>query len=354
MPARERAVSPPKPVQPADSPAAGTCAGRNGATPSLASKVAFLCRRGSYPERPATVEVIETRLSWVFLTPNEVWKLKKPLRYDHLDFSRADARRHDCLEEVRLNAPLAPGVYRGVVPLTSDAEGWLALDGEGTPVDHLVRMRRLPRDACLEQCIGEARADRADVERAAQRLAAFYLEAADADRVDPARMAAVIEDEARALRELPLPRPREGERLRDGLLRWLRQHEGQLRERRQIEAHGDLRPQHIYLTRPPVFIDRLTFRRDLRLMDPFEELGFLALDCERLGAPWIGECFLRTYAEASGDRPDTPLVAFYRARRGLLWAVLSGRHLIGGNTDRPWERIAVRYRTLALRWLAAA
>lgn len=56
----------------------GTSARRGEVT--LATRVAPLCRSASYPERSATVEAIETRLSWVFLTPERAWKLKKPVR----------------------------------------------------------------------------------------------------------------------------------------------------------------------------------------------------------------------------------------------------------------------------------
>ena len=58
---------------------------------------------------------------------------------------------------------------------------------------------------------------------------------------------------------------------------------------RIVEGHGDLRPEHIFLDGTPRIIDCLEFDRDLRLLDPVDELAFLALECERLGAPWICE-----------------------------------------------------------------
>lgn len=86
------------------------------------------------------------------------------------------------------------------------------------------------------------------------------------------------------------------------------------------EVHGDPRPQHIYPGDTPVFLDRLTFRHQLRLMDPAEELAFLALDCERLGAARVGERFFAAYRRITHDDVAAPLVACYRARRALLWA----------------------------------
>ena len=65
--------------------------------------VDFLNQPAAYTERPKRVEQIETHISWVFLTDRFAYKLKKPVRYDFLDFRTAEQRRAACEEEVRLN-----------------------------------------------------------------------------------------------------------------------------------------------------------------------------------------------------------------------------------------------------------
>jgi len=315
---------------------------------TLATKVAFLSRPESYAERPATIEAIETRLSWVFLTPTRAWKLKKPVRYDHLDFSSLAARRHDCDEEVRLNRPLAPDVYLGVETLSWRESSGLVLGTGGTPVDYLVCMRRLPAERCLEHRIRDGAVDTEEVTDAAEMLAGFYRRAPTAGAVDPEALIAEVDTEAAELERLPLGPDAGATELHEALRRVLADRREQLSRRRRREVHGDLRPQHVYLGDSPVFLDRLTFRRDLRLMDPAEELAFLALDCERLGAAWIGPRFLEVYAEVTGDRVPAELIACYRARRALLWALLGGRHLLRGAADRPWREVAREYLRLGL------
>lgn len=118
------------------------------------------------------------------------------------------------------------------------------------------------------------------------------------------------------------------------------------------EVHGDPRPQHIYPGDTPVFLDRLTFRHQLRLMDPAEELAFLALDCERLGAARVGERFFAAYRRITHDDVAAPLVACYRVRRALPWAWLSGSHLQRGAPEQPWRGIACNYLRLGLASLA--
>jgi aminoglycoside phosphotransferase family enzyme len=127
----------------------------------ISTKVAFLRQSASYPGHPSGVDVIQTHMSWVFLTDRLVYKLKKPVRFEFLDFSTLERRHHDCQEEVRLNRRLAQGVYLGVTPLTVDAAGRLHLNGEGEAADWLVKMQRLPRERMLDHAIATGRADEA-------------------------------------------------------------------------------------------------------------------------------------------------------------------------------------------------
>ena len=66
-----------------------------------------------------------------------------------------------------------------------------------------------------------------------------------------------------------------------------------VRDRRIIDGHGDLRPEHIWLGDPVKIIDCLEFNPRLRAVDPFDEIAFLSLECERLGAGWAGEYIRR-------------------------------------------------------------
>ena len=104
-------------------------------------------------EASHTAGMIETHMSWVYLTDRHAYKLKKPVRYDYLDFSTLEARRQNCEDEIRLNRRLAPDVYLAAIPLTVDAEGGLRLDGTGAVVDWLVKMRRLPADQMMDRAI---------------------------------------------------------------------------------------------------------------------------------------------------------------------------------------------------------
>ncbi|MBI4183642.1 MAG: hypothetical protein HY521_06570 [Proteobacteria bacterium] len=326
--------------------------------PALAAKVAFLKRRDTYAEVAEGVEVVETHMSWVFLVGERVYKLKKPVRTGFLDFSTPAARRRNCEAEVRLNRRLAPGVYLGVVPLTRAADGGLALGGEGPAVDWLVRMRRLPRERMLDEAIRRRRLGEAELCALAGALAAFYR-AAPRVAVTPvayrARFKAGIGANRRALATpaygLPAALVRE---TAERQLRFLAERGGLLevraREGRIVEGHGDLRPEHVCLTEPPLIIDRLEFRRDFRLLDPAEELAFLAMECEALGAAVVGRVLFATYTERLGDAPPAPLIRFYMSHRAALRAKLAAWHLDdrrGGAEAALWRDRAAAYLRLA-------
>src|SRR5690606_17535290 len=146
--------------------------------PSLAAKVHWLQQPATYPHAPQRIDAIETHMSWVFLADEYVYKLKKPVRRDFLDFSTLEARHRNCEEELRLNRRLAPEVYLNVVPLTIDAAGTVRLGGQGEVLDWLVRMRRLPAECMLDYAIRHGTVRDDEIRRLALRLAEFYAASA--------------------------------------------------------------------------------------------------------------------------------------------------------------------------------
>jgi len=103
--------------------------------------------------------------------------------------------------------------------------------------------------------------------------------------------------------------------------------DARVRDGRVIEGHGDLRPEHVCLERNPQIIDCLEFSRDFRILDAADELGFLALECERLGAGWAKRVVFERYAEVCDDAPPPALVHFYQSHRACLRAKIAVWHL---------------------------
>lgn len=332
-------------------------AGDPGAEVSLARKVAFLSSPDAYPGPPASVLCRETHMSWVFLTGTRVFKLKKPVSYPPLDFTTLEKRRHFCAEEVRLNQRFTDGVYLQSLPLRLDQNGRLSLSGTGTVVDYLVEMRRLPAERMLDEVIRRGGLNLEDIRAVARRLGGYYR-TAPPQRIAGIQYATHLCDELDIAEDILL-HPRIAvspdlvkhalARSRALLKTWLPTINARIANGHVLEGHADLRPEHVCLTDPPQIFDCLEFDLRLRLIDPYDELNYLGLECELLGAALVRPILIETLEDMIGGRPDNRLIATYGAVRALLRARISLAHLLDDHPSEParWPGDARAYLALA-------
>jgi aminoglycoside phosphotransferase family enzyme len=149
-----------------------------------------------YPDGPASVEMVESHISWVFLAGDRAYKLRKPVVFPFLDYETAERRRAMCEEEVRLGRRLAPNVYRGVRPLVRTTDGWaLGAAGE-TGAEHVVEMRRFDPTQTLAARLRDDTADEVTIRAVARRIAAFHADAESAPTgsFDPEAVAATVSE----------------------------------------------------------------------------------------------------------------------------------------------------------------
>ena len=144
----------------------------------LAHLITALSDPAAYPWsiEVESVDVRQTHISVVFLAGPYAYKLKKPLALGFLDYSTPERRRHFCEQEVSLNRRLAPTVYLGVVPVTSDATG-VKMEGPGTVIEWAVKMVRLPDEATLRERLRRGELAVEPLEALARRIAAFHARA---------------------------------------------------------------------------------------------------------------------------------------------------------------------------------
>lgn len=324
--------------------------------PTLDQKVGFLSQTSAYSHAVADVVRRETHMSWIFLAGDRVFKLKKPVRFPYLDFSSLARREAACRAELTLNRRLAPDVYLELAPLTVTARG-LSIGGEGSVMDWLVVMRRLDESQTLEHAILEHRLEPWQLDRLAAALVRFYRRAARLF-LSPA---VYLDDwrESLLYNRRVLLEPRLG--LPAGLVRKIDRVQrrflssrsavltGRVRRRDIVDGHGDLRPEHIWLGDPVKIIDCLEFNPRLRAVDPFDEIAFLSLECERLGAAWAGDYVRRRVARGLRDGLSEELFLFYRCHRATLRARLAIAHLLEPDPRTPekWPRMARAYLRIA-------
>lgn len=283
---------------------------------------------------PATPRELlaETHVSTVLVEGDLAYKVKKPVVTDFLDFSSREQRRRACEREVELNRRLAPDVYLGVTELHGE------LFGDGEPA---VVMRRMPESRRLSTLILEDAEPERHLREIARAVAAFHARARRGPDVDRA-------GRLERLRELWKENVGELERFSHDVLdpllvrrvRLLAQRQLAARAplfelrvagQRMVDGHGDLLADDIYcLEDGPRILDCLEFDDQLRFGDTVADVAFLAMDCERLGRPDLGELFLREYREFSGDVFPDSLAHVYIAYRAVVRCKVSClQHAIG-------------------------
>ncbi|WP_328793988.1 bifunctional aminoglycoside phosphotransferase/ATP-binding protein [Hydrogenophaga sp. BPS33] len=278
------------------------------------------------------VELIETHISWVLLTPIYAYKLKKPVRFPFVDFSSVDARKHFCEEELRLNQRFAPPLYIDVLPVYGSPES-PRMGGikDGMPIDHVIRMRRFPQSSLLRNLLESGRIEPAWLDGLASRMAEFH---ASAPAVSPAspiggpdmivrkvtdvltslqercedsrhvRLHGWMNEQARALRPAWTARQRGG---------WIR------------ECHGDLHTGNVVLIEGELVpFDCIEFDPGLRWIDVMSDIAFLTMDLKAHGRRDLAFRFLDEWLQRSGDHAGLQVLHFYEVYRALVRAMTSG------------------------------
>jgi len=301
----------------------------------------------NHSDHPHAVQRIETHISQVFLTDRFVYKLKKPVRFDFLDFNTLEKREHACREELRLNRRMAGDVYTAVLPITADRCGALALNGSGTVVDWVVQIRRLPADRMLDELIRTGRLHESEIRKLTEYLGSYYsaIEPLVARPSDiHAALVANVEADFAALLAADSVDTTRLRRLHTFQLRLLKCRpelfQARVLDGRIIDGHEDLRPELICLTDPQVVFDCLEFSADLSRIDVLDEHCFLAMECDALGADSLGKRILKNYLKRSQDRPPPELTAFYKTYRACVRAkvaILRAAQLPADAREELWQ-----------------
>jgi aminoglycoside phosphotransferase family enzyme len=284
-----------------------------------------------YDHPAAQVRVIETHISWILLTGEFAYKIKKPLDLGFLDFSSLDKRLHACCDEVQLNRRLAPAIYLDVVPITG-SPGVPRINGHGETFEYAVKMRQFPADATLDRLDAAGGMSPQHVEAIAATAARFHL--AGCARATPdsawgspdaiwrpvtqnfAQIAPRLDDPADRAHLDALRRWSEAEHARLAPLMAVRKRDGFVRE-----CHGDLHLGNLAWVDDRLLVfDCIEFNPELRWIDIQSEIAFCYMDLLQRGhADWAW-LLLNGWLEATGDYAGLALLRYYAVYRALVRA----------------------------------
>lgn len=295
-------------------------------------QIQALVTTGAFPGAAQPVEWLETHISWVILTPDFAFKVKKPVTFGFLDFGTLDKRRHFCQEELRLNSRLAPDVYLGVLPI-AEKNGQPAIGyADAPPIDYALQMRRLDNARQMDRVLAAGQVSAEHLEALAEVLVPFHRRVAMpdppvchagaywADFAELYRLGADIERHLGSAATAAL------QRWRSHLPEFLEQHSERLAERARsglwVDGHGDLHAKNMFLLESgPVVFDCIEFSDHFRQGDILNELAFLCMDLEAQGHPELSDAFLQAYRRRWDVFPkpeDAELFRFFKAYRANI------------------------------------
>lgn len=300
------------------------------AAPTRPPLIDALARRGAFPDATAEVRIVETHISWVFLTGRFAYKVKKPIELPFLDFRSLAARKRYCEEELRLNRRLAPDLYLAVVPIGGSATEPKV--GATPALEYCVKMLQFPDDARLDRQIQAGKVQPDAIAAFAEELAEFHTRLPELPNTEPpdaeaAVVVAAVRDNVRDLGKLVADTPL-AEQL-EPLRKWTEAQceriapivAARLAGRAQKECHGDLHLENLLIRNGKIeAFDALEFDRKLREVDVVSEASFLAMDLLAHAHAGLGYLFLARYFETGGDYAGVDVLRFYLVYCALIRA----------------------------------
>ncbi len=324
----------------------------------------------AYPVEVSRVELVQTHISWVFITDTMVFKLKKPVDFGFLDFTTLEKRRHFCQEEVRLNRRLCPTIYKGVWTVVRAEDGSFRMveePGRSQVVEWAVAMERMDTRGIMSALIEEGRLGWNHLSKVVERLVPFYRDAAGGPEVERYGELEAVRfntdenfeqtrefigklidhDTFTAINEFTDRYYRERadffeERIKKGMIR---------------DGHGDLYSANICFdqAKDQVFIfDCIEFNRRFRCGDWASDAAFLAMDLDFHGLPHLSRRFVQELAAGLDDPGMDEIIPFYKCYRAYVrgkigcftWAAPG----IADEERERWAAQARHYFRLALRY----
>jgi aminoglycoside phosphotransferase family enzyme len=275
-------------------------------------------------------------MSFILLTGEYVYKIKKPVNLGYLDYTTLEKRHFFCRQELELNRRLCPHAYLAVVPIV-EKKGELCIEGRGKAIEYAVKMKQLPQDRMMDVLLPRGQVTPEMVARVAEKLVGFHQKAETNQRIAAFGRLDVIHqntDENFAQTEKYIGTSitaEEYRQIKNYTNNFIDSNaslfEKRVREGRIRDCHGDLHAAHVCFTddtRLPspggqvCIYDCIEFNDRFRYCDVASEVAFLAMDLDRYQQAGLSRHLVNTYVELSHDEELLKLLNFYKCYRAYV------------------------------------
>jgi len=334
--------------------------------------VEALLKPQSYEEDVREVKLLQTHISFVFLTGKYTYKVKKPVDFGFLDFTTLEKRKFYCEEELRLNAPLAGDIYVGVVPVVETEEGEIKVNARGKVIEYAVKMVQLPQESIMGELLKRGEVKDGDVREISRLVAGFHSQALSDEEIrsygsfDQVKANWVENfEQTRELRGRELPRE-DFDALEGKVMSYVEENselfQRRVEEGKVKECHGDLHSGNVFIVREPgelygqgIYIfDAIEFSKAFRNSDVLADVAFMAMDLDFFGREDLGRLFIETYFRHAGEEGEQGLLNFYKCYRAYVRMKVTGFKLsdrsVGEGEKEECRGLVKEYFDLALKY----
>ncbi|MBM4400353.1 MAG: hypothetical protein FJ045_00195 [Crenarchaeota archaeon] len=287
--------------------------------------VEALMKPEAYDEDPGEIELVQTHISFVFLTRNFVYKVKKAVDLGFLDFTTLEKRRFFCEKELELNRRLCGDMYLEVVPINKSKV--IKIKGEGETVEYAVKMKRIPQEKMMSKLLEENKVNTRLIDRIAKIITDFHSKAETNRRISEFGSLAIeinwkenfeqteeFVGKTISMKDFKLIR----ERVEAFMKRNVSLFEKRTAEGRIRDCHGDIHSGNIFVTDGIYIFDAIEFNERIRYTDVAADVAFLAMDLDFRKRSDLSDSFVERYIKYSGDQELTKLLPFYKCYRAYV------------------------------------
>ena len=266
-------------------------------------------------------------MSFIFLTGEYVYKIKKPVNLGYLDYTTLEKRHFFCHQELELNRRLCPDAYLAVVPIVEE-KGELRIEGQGKAIEYAVKMKQLPQDRMMDVLLPRGQVTLEMVARVAEKLMSFHQKAETNQKIAAFGRLDVIRhncDENFAQTEKYIGTSitaEEYQHIKNYTNHFIDSNaslfDKRVREGRIRDCHGDLHAAHVCFTDDICIYDCIEFNDRFRYSDVASEIAFLAMDLDRYQQAGLSRHLVNTYVGLSHDEELLKLLNFYKCYRAYV------------------------------------
>jgi aminoglycoside phosphotransferase family enzyme len=310
--------------------------------------VEALMKPKAYEENPGSIELVQTHISFVFLTRRFVYKIKKAVNLGFLDFTTLEKRHFFCEKELELNRRLCGDMYLEVVPINKAFA--IKIKGEGETVEYAVKMKRMLQEQMMSKLLEKNQVDNRLVDRIAKIIADFHSKAETNSRISEFGTIATVKTNWKenfeqteayvgrtiSLEDFKLIRERVEAFLEGNVSLF----EKRIVEGRVRDCHGDIHSGNIFATDGIYIFDAIEFNERFRYSDVAADVAFLAMDLDFRGRSDLSDFFVERYVTYSGDQELTKLLPFYKCYRAYLRGKVVGFKLSDPNVSNKDKNAA--------------